>query len=203
MSPSPETGDSPKQKVLVVDDEPTLRLGFAYALAGRTTSVETAASGRLALERLADSHYDIMFLDLRMPEMDGLGVIENLRGEGNNIPIVLCSAALSPSAAMRAIRHGVVHFLLKPVRPVDLRQVMASILQPENLPLPQALNAARNGNHTEAIRLLEREVASCKQAACWYSILKVIHQMQPDDELAQLEEKVRASLTMLAFNAMV
>jgi CheY-like chemotaxis protein len=200
MSPSPNNGDAPRCRALVVDDEPTLRLGFAYALTSKSTVVETAASGRLALERLANSNYDIMFLDLRMPEMDGIGVIENLRGQGNQIPIVLCSAALSPNAAVRAIRHGVVHFLLKPVRPVDLRQVMASILHPENSPLPQALQAARNGKRLEAIRLLENEATVCKHAAYWHQILKAVEEMKSDEDTTRLEEKVRASLTLLAFN---
>jgi len=200
MSPSPDSGDPPKLRVLVVDDEPTLRLGFAYALTSRTTVVETAATGRQALERLAGAHYDIMFLDLRMPEMDGSGVIENLRRQGNEIPIVLCSAALSPNAVVRAIRHGVVHFLLKPVRPVDLRQVMVSMLHPENRPLPQALKAARGGNREEAIRLLEHEAARCKHAACWHRILKAIQEMKPDEDTVGLEDRVRASLALLAFN---
>lgn len=200
MSPSPDSGDPPKLRVLVVDDEPTLRLGFAYALTSRTTTVETAATGRQALERLASAQYDIMFLDLRMPEMDGIGVIENLRGLGNEIPIVLCSAALSPNAAVRAIRQGVVHFLLKPVKPVDLRQVMESILRPENRPLPRALKAARKGNRSEAILLLEHEAKVSKNAAYWHRILTAIQEMQPDDDTAGLEDKVRANLALLAFN---
>ncbi|GAA5122822.1 hypothetical protein GCM10023212_20110 [Luteolibacter yonseiensis] len=187
--------------MLVVDDEPTLRLGFAYALTGRTTVVETAASGPLALERLADSSYDIMFLDLRMPEMDGLGVIERLRARGDEIPIVLCSAALSPNAAVRAIRHRVVHFLLKPVRPADLRQVMASVLDPAIDPLPKALEAARKGDRENAIRLLELEASKCRYAACWHRVLKAIQEMRPDDDLAGLEERVRSNLVLLAFNS--
>lgn len=184
-----------------MDDEPTLRLGFAYALTSRTTTVETAASGRQALDRLAESQYDIMFLDLRMPEMDGLGVIENLRREGNEIPMVLCSAALSPNAVVRALRNGVVHFLLKPVKPSDLRQAMDSVLHPENLPLPQALKAARRGDHSGAIRVLEREAAPGKHAACWHRILKGLQETGPEEDTSQLEEKVRANLAWLAFNA--
>jgi CheY-like chemotaxis protein len=187
--------------VLVVDDEPTLRLGFAYALTNRTTMVDTAASGRLALERLAETRYDMMFLDLRMPEMDGLGVVDNLRARGDEIPIVLCSAALTPNAAVRAIRHRVVDFLQKPVRPVDLRQVMESILHPERAPLPQALKAARGGDHAEAIRLLERETSTCRQAASWHHVLKAFQETRPDEDTTRLEDSIRASLNMLAFNS--
>ncbi|MEX1049518.1 MAG: response regulator, partial [Akkermansiaceae bacterium] len=121
MFPWPDSGDAeaPKLRVLVVDDEPTLRLGFAYALSNKTTVVETAASGQQALDRLASETFDVVVLDLRMPGLDGVGVIKALRNEGSEIPVILCSAALNSSAALREIRHGVVDFLLKPVRPVD------------------------------------------------------------------------------------
>lgn len=194
-------------RVLVVDDEPTLRLGFAYALSNRTTTVDTACNGRHALERIAEAHFDIMILDLRMPDLDGLGVIETLRGQGNNLSIVLCSAALSPNAALRAIRRGVVDFLLKPVRPVDLRQMIEFIHHPGRQPLALAMQAARNGHPREAIRILSGETTPSRQSACWLNVLKSIHaepgegflKRVPDDD--ELEEKVRASLAMLAFNA--
>lgn len=204
MSQSPDKADpadSGKLKVLVVDDEPTLRLGFAYALSGKTTLVETAPTGRHALERIANSRFDIMFLDLRMPEMDGIGVINTLRGAGNEIPIVLCSAALSPNAALRAIRQGVVDFLLKPVRPVDLRQMMEFVLRPERKALPLAMKAARLHDNAEAIRILEGEPHPSLQAVYWLSVLKSIHRADPDEDAALLEEKVRSSLSVLAFNA--
>lgn len=210
MSQSPETrgpGDATKLRVLVVDDEPTLRLGFAYALSSRTVTVETAATGRHALERIAATDFDIMILDLRMPELDGLGVIDALRGQGNNLPIVLCSAALSPNAAVRAIRRGVVDFLLKPVRPVDLRQVIEFVLHPGRQPFPQAMQAARNGRPHETIQILSGETTPSRQMSSWLNVLNSIHAdanhgfsspLRQDDEL---EEKVRDSLTLLAFNA--
>ncbi len=210
MSQSRETegsGEATKLRVLVVDDEPTLRLGFAYALSSKTTTVETAATGRHALERIAATKFDVMILDLRMPELDGLGVIDALRGQGNNLPTVLCSAALSPNAALRAIRLGVVDFLLKPVRPVDLRQVIEFVLRPGKQSFPLAMHAARNGRLQEAIRLLSGESAPSRQMSSWLNVLKSIHADANhgfSDHLRQdhvLEERVRESLTMLAFNA--
>lgn len=196
-----------KLRVLVVDDEPTLRLGFAYALSNRTTTVETAPTGRDALERIAAADFDIMILDLRMPEIDGLGVIEFLRCQGNNLAIVLCSAALSPGAMLRAIRLGVVDFLLKPVRPVDLRQVVEFVFHPGKAPLPQALQAARNGNRQEAIRILSGQTTADRQAARWLSVLNYIQDADaPEDVFSrvggeeELAKKIRGNLSVLAFN---
>lgn len=143
--------------MLIADDEPTLRLGFAFALTNKNTVVETAPTGRRALERIthsSQSPFDIIILDSRLPELDGIGVIDALRGAVNEIPIILCSAALSPNAALRAIRHGVVDFLLKPVRSVDLRQIIEFILRPEKRPLPLAMKAARSRRKDEAFQTL-------------------------------------------------
>ena len=204
MSPSPdrrESRDQDKLRVLVVDDEPTLRLGFAYALSSKNTVVETAPTGRHALERLMNSPFDIMILDLRMPELDGIGVIDALRSAGNEIPIILCSAALSPNAALRAIRHGVVDFLLKPVRPVDLRQIIEFILLPEKRPLPLAMRAARGRRIEEAIHILENDAAPSRQAAYWLCVFKSIRDTTAEEDASFLEEKVRTSMSILAFNA--
>lgn len=196
---SDDTGGSTKLRVLVVDDEPTLRLGFAYALSSRTTTVETAANGRHALERMAETEFNILVLDLRMPDLDGLGVIDALRSQGNNIPVVLCSAALSPNAALHAVRQGVVDFLPKPVRPVDLRKVVEFILHPERQPFPQAMRAARSGRRGEAIRILSEETVLSPQAASWLEVLVALQEAGASSH-KEFVEKTRRLLPMLNFN---
>jgi DNA-binding response OmpR family regulator len=141
-----------------------------------------------------------MILDLRMPEIDGIGVIRTLRESGNTMPVVLCSAALTPGAALSAIRHGVVDFLLKPVRPVDLRQVIDFVLRPENRPLPLAMRAARSGRFEEAIRILEGEPDRSRQANYWLSVFTSIRDSNPHGEAPVLTENIRTSLPILAYN---
>jgi CheY-like chemotaxis protein len=201
QSPDSAREESQKLRVLVVDDEPTLRLGFAYALTNRDTTVETAATGIHALERLAGMNFDVMVLDLRMPDLDGIGVIEALRRQGNNIPIILCSAVLNPKAALSAIRHGVVDFLLKPVRPMDLRQAISFVVRPERDALPLALQAARVGNAAEAICILEAAIDPTEQGLYWLKIFKSIRDSDANEDGSSLEEEVRTGLTILAFNA--
>lgn len=193
--------ESEKLRVLVVDDEPTLRLGFAYALSSRGTEVETAATGRLALERMTEVSFDIMILDLRMPELDGSGVIETLRNQGNPIPIILCSAVINPRAALRAIRHGVVDFLLKPVRPMELREAVRSVIRPDGRPLQSALKAARSQRVGEAIQILESVRNQDKQMTYWLSVFRCIHEAESGGGTSCLEENLHAGLSVLAFNA--
>lgn len=202
----PDSGGSVpdlKLRVLVVDDEPTLRLGFAYALSNKFTTVETAATGRQAVERLATASFDVMILDLRMPELDGVAVIDLIRSAGNPMPIILCSASLNPIAALHAIRRGVVDFLLKPVRPIDLRQVVEFVTRPNNSIFSKAMMAARKGHNQEAIGLLEAHAEPSPQIISWLHLLKSVQDESIGDDDSRHEEIIRANLTILAFNAQI
>lgn len=202
MSPSPdqEKADGmPKRRLLVVDDEPTLRLGFSYALASRSTHVDTASTGRQALERLKTNSYDVLILDLRMPDIDGLGVIEALREAHNPIPIVLCSAALTPAAVLRAIGHRVPDFLLKPVRPVDLREIVEYVLAPPDTAVSRIVVAVRTGNITAALEHARSDHEH--GATVWVKVLESILNPPEDEAPATGEDIVRSSLTALAFRS--
>ncbi len=204
MSPSPDNGDTGgggKRRVLVVDDEPTLRLGFSYALSNRHTVVDTASTGRQAIEKTKANTYDIIILDLRMPDIDGLGVIETLRLSGNLVPIVLCSAAVTPSAALRAIQHRVPDFLLKPVRPADLRDVVEYVLNPPQTPVSQALVAARGGRIETAIQHLKPEAGRDHNASAWMDILSSLIHPADDDSPPASEHLLRSALGLLAFRS--
>ena len=203
LSPDNNGHGAPRvRNVLVVDDEPTLRLGFSYALSNKHTFVESASTGRQALEKIKSSAFDIVILDLRMPDIDGLGVIESLRITGNLTPIVLCSAAITPSVAFKAIQHRVPDFLLKPVRPTDLREVVDFVLTPPGTPVSRALVAARSGKIEEAIRAVEPEAGHDRSAAAWAAVFRSV--VDPPDEDApgfEREHLLRSSLTALAFRS--
>ena len=203
MSPSPDNGGKapPTRKILIVDDEPTLRLGFAYALSNASTTVDTAATGRQALEKIAAARFDLVILDLRMPDIDGIGVIESLRKAGNGIPIVLCSAALTPGAALRAIRNNVVDFLLKPVHPSDLREIVRFILDPPREPVALALQAARAGDLDQAVDRLNRDPSPSKRCAAWLDFLKSLLLADRDDDVALSDKLLRFTLSTLAFRS--
>lgn len=201
MYPSPDHPPDrpPRRKVLVVDDEPTLRLGFSYALADHDT--DTAATGREALLKLEEEDFDIVLLDLRMPDIDGLGVIEALRRRGNPVPIVLCSAAVTPAAALRAITGNVVDFLLKPVRPADLRGVVGYVLSPPGDALSRALAEARCGRFEEAVAALEGEADPPERAAAWLSVLRALRVGSLEAEAAAFAKLERGGLGILAYRA--
>jgi CheY-like chemotaxis protein len=202
MSQLPDTkaaGSAVRYRVLVVDDEPTLRLGFSYALSDHDT--DTAANGSEALLKLENSNYDIVILDLRMPDIDGLRVIESLRRHGNFLPVVLCSAVITPSAALRAITGQVVDFLLKPVRPAELRGVVRHVLAPGNDPFSQAMARARAGRHDEAISLLKEAEVDSPRVQAWLGILRAIRNGSLEGEAAAFGRLEKDGLGVLAYRS--
>lgn len=199
MSPSPDSGAPrapARYKVLVVDDEPTLRLGFSYALSDHET--DTAANGAEALVKLESGTYDVAILDLRMPDIDGLRVIETLRRHGNFLPVVLCSAVITPSAALRAITGQVVDFLLKPVRPAELRGVVRHIMTPLDDPFARAMARAREGRHDLAILDLEAMDQEPRVRA-WLGILRALRTGSLEAEAAAFGRLEREGLSALAY----
>jgi DNA-binding response OmpR family regulator len=165
---------SPPRKLLVVQNEATLRLGFSYALSDPNTRVETAADGIEALGLLEKSAFDLVILDLRMPGMDGISVIEKLRSSDNRTPIILSTTLHRSYAAMRAITLGVVDFLIKPCHPDDVRKIVESVLQPPLSQLTRALNEVRNGRHDAAIRILENIPSPGIRDRAWLRVLTLI-----------------------------
>lgn len=115
--------------VLLVEDNPVnLKLG-AYLLDREGCTVVTAVNGREALTLLTKSHFDFVFVDLQMPDMDGIAVVEELRrretGQEHRTPVIIVTASASLADRNRAFAAGVEAYLMKPVRREDLQQVLA------------------------------------------------------------------------------
>ncbi len=194
--------DSAVRNVLVVQNEATLRMGFAYALSNPTTMVETAASGGEALLMMEVNDYDIMILELMMPGMDGINVIETLRTMGNRIPVILYTASQHPNASLRAISLGVVDFLTNPTSPADVRRVVDYVIYPPPSPLSQALHAVRTGNMELAIKILANHPSPELKDRVWLRTLKLIPGAGFKGDTGWLEEVVSSDFPSLAFNAL-
>lgn len=167
MSPSPDASHPIERRILVVDDEPTLRLAFCYALQEACTRVEAVGDGCSALDRLGCGHFDLVILDLRMPRLDGAAVLEVLRDSGNQVPVILCSSVIHPGLVNRVGRLGVVDFLLKPVLPAPLRHAADVVIHPDRWPNAAAWKAARAGDSKSAALLLRQNSPLAPREAAW------------------------------------
>ena len=117
------------QTVLVVDDEKNVRLTLRQALEDLGLEVDTPAGGEEALDRIGDAEYDLMLLDLRMPGLDGLEVLQRTRRQAPDLPVVIVTAHGTVKSAVRAMRRGAVDVLLKPISLDSLRELVNRVLQ--------------------------------------------------------------------------
>ena len=102
--------------VLVIDDERSIRESLRMVLEFEGYKVDEAASGRAALARLAAGPVDAVLLDIKMPEMDGLAVLEAMRSRGFDMPILMISGHADVTTAVEATRNGAFDFFEKPLQ---------------------------------------------------------------------------------------
>jgi two-component system response regulator AtoC len=100
--------------VLVVDDEELIRWSLEQHLGRLGYAVRTAEHGKRALEVMADEMPDLVLLDLRMPELDGMGTLRAMRERGWTVPVIVLTAFGAFETAVESTKLGAVAFLAKP-----------------------------------------------------------------------------------------
>ena len=114
---------SARQRVLVVDDEASIRDLLSKTLALAEYDVDVAPDGRSALERMRLYPYDLLIADLKMPGMDGLTVIREAKRYKADLPVIIITGFSTESSAIEAVNLGVAGYLTKPFR---VPQVLAA-----------------------------------------------------------------------------
>lgn len=109
--------------ILVVDDEAPLLHALVINLRAREYRVEGAATGRSALDKVARLKPDLVILDLGLPDMDGIDVLDGIRG-WSKIPILVLSARSSSEEKVRALEHGADDYVTKPF---DMAELIARV----------------------------------------------------------------------------
>ncbi len=124
-----------KGRVLVVDDHKTNRLKLSLAVRNLGHSVETVSNGIQCLERLAEDDFDIVLLDIIMPEMDGFEVLARMKAAPGlrDIPVIVISSLEDTEDAVRAIEMGADDFLTKSFNPVLLKARLGAGLERKRL----------------------------------------------------------------------
>ncbi len=104
-------------RVLVVDDEEVVRLGYRRVLSGDGFTVMAAEDGAEALSLMAGRRFDVVLLDLRMPGMDGLALLRAIKERWPECEVVVVTGYPSIESAKEAVRLGAYDYLMKPVVP--------------------------------------------------------------------------------------
>jgi two-component system OmpR family response regulator len=105
---------SERPKVLVIDDEPGVRELISEALSISEITAVQAADGLEALSFLRRERFDLLILDINMPKLDGLALLEKLRTEGMSVPVLMLSARADKADINQGLRIGADDYLTKP-----------------------------------------------------------------------------------------
>jgi putative two-component system response regulator len=127
---APDPGAQPRQisRILVVDDEDTIRLVLTKYLKTRGFEVASAPSGDAALELLGDQRFDLMLCDVRMPGLSGVEVVPSALEIDPDLAIVMLSAVNDAATATAALTDGVLDYLTKPIELQELHRAVLRAL---------------------------------------------------------------------------
>lgn len=125
---SPE-GRPTQGHVLVVDDEPGSLRATARILRHAGFEVVEADSGASAATAIAGRHFDVVLSDIAMPKMDGIALLRFMRTHDEDVPVILVTGAPDVETAMDAVEHGAFKYLVKPVAPERLEDVVKSAVR--------------------------------------------------------------------------
>jgi DNA-binding response OmpR family regulator len=107
----------PSGHILIIDDEVSLRQTLARILQRAGFDVSTAANGKEGITLADENSFDLIYLDIRMPDINGLDVLKIIHTDHPDVPIILFTAQPDLHSAVEALRRGASDYLLKPLRP--------------------------------------------------------------------------------------
>ena len=190
--------------ILITDDESSIRLMLRTALESDGYLVEEATNGKEALAAVQRKAPDLMVLDLNMPVLDGMSVLEQMKtlAATNKPRVIILTAYGSVPAAVKATRLGAVDFLEKPITPNELRQSVRSVLTEPELDAPpqvqldipggydHVLDRIRQALHIadlDGAQMLLEAVSQQRnlQAAEYFNLLGVLYEAQRKWRLAR------------------
>lgn len=141
---------SPKIKVLIVDDEERFRITLGKLLTVKGLEVKTLGSAREALDELKDNSYDVVLLDVKMPEMNGIEALAEIKKLNSDVEVIILTGHASVDVAVEIMRLGGYEYLLKPC-PVE--------------ELMEKIDAAHERKHDRATRARKADAAASGPAS--------------------------------------
>ena len=157
-----------KKQILVVDDEKNIRLTMSQSLEPLGIPVETAVNGEEALRKLREEPFALVFLDLKMPGMDGMDVLRLIKDDWPGIRVIIITAHGTIASAVEAMKLGAVDFIQKPFSPGEIRELATRVLEREALDEESAVG------YRALIELAKRHITDRSFAAARETVRKAM-----------------------------
>ncbi|MBE6068523.1 MAG: response regulator [Clostridium lundense] len=180
------------KKVIVIDDTKNIRNLLTTCLQINGYKVSTASSGEEALNLFLKEHFDLAFLDIKMPEISGTEVLRRIRLMGLDIPVVIMTAFATVKNAVECTKLGAVAYLQKPFTADKVKTVLEEINQytvceKSNVESKLIISKEllQNGKIDEAFNCLKSILSMDPSCSECYDLIGRVHELKGDVEEAQ------------------
>ena len=147
-----ETPPSPSARLLIVDDEASVREMLVFSLSAKGYRVDTAASAGEAVEKARNEHFDLMLVDLKMPDVNGLELLRAVKRYTSDIVAIIMTGAPDLESTIESMRAGVFDYIAKPF---DLETILTTVEKAlENQRTARALVSAQELNRLQSELLM-------------------------------------------------
>lgn len=160
-------------KILIIDDERSIRRTLKEILEFENHTVDVVEDGISGINEAKANNYDIIFCDIKMPQMDGIEVLTKLKNDGLETPIVMISGHGNIETAVESIKNGAYDFIEKPL---DLNRILVTIK-----------NALEKTNLVEETKVLKKQIR--KQSKNF----NIIGESEPLEQIREMIAKVAPS----------
>jgi len=121
------------KSILIIDDDPLIRKTLSAHLAAKNFEIISAETGEEGLKKYNESSPDLVILDIRLPDMDGLETLKNIKSQNQNASIIIMTAYDDMKTTIEAIKAGAFEYLVKPLDYVELDITIQKAFQVKNL----------------------------------------------------------------------
>lgn len=182
--------------VLIVDDTKNIRLMLSKCLELDGYTVDTACNGKEGLDAVLSKQYDLIFLDIKLPEISGTEVLRRMRAAGVTSKVIIITAYPTIKNAVECTRLGVVSYLQKPFTAERLRGLLQELTAGSQAGLERQLTLAEEAlGEKDAVRALPLIQAALSEDPCSgsvYAMLARAYELLGDEETAEKFRKTAA-----------
>lgn len=134
---------APRKQLLVVDDDPLIHDFVGHALRSHLVDIASCETAGEGLRRIAKRPFDVILLDLGLPDLNGLEVLARLRQTGRAFRVIVITADDTPESLLRAIRQNAYDYLRKPFSATELAELVTRALEATSDPAIEVVSAKR------------------------------------------------------------
>ena len=117
------------KKILVIDDEVVVRISCKRTLSGKGYEVKTVSNGKEGIEILEKEPFKLVLLDLKMPDMDGIEVLQKIKASWPETNVIMITGYSTVDSAIKSLKLGAFNYIEKPFTPETLIEAVKEVFE--------------------------------------------------------------------------